>query len=50
MAAPIYRSGVAYRVVYLRAGTWYDWWSGEPYEAPNHILTHTRNYRWEKSI
>ncbi|MBW4561902.1 MAG: glycoside hydrolase family 31 protein [Mojavia pulchra JT2-VF2] len=40
MAAPIYRPGVEYRAVYLPAGTWYDWWNGEKYEGPTHILTH----------
>ncbi|WP_341528069.1 glycoside hydrolase family 31 protein [Nostoc sp. UHCC 0302] len=40
MAAPIYRPGVEYRSVYLPAGTWYDWWSGESYEGPIHILAH----------
>ncbi|MBD2727066.1 glycoside hydrolase family 31 protein [Nostoc sp. FACHB-892] len=40
MAAPIYRPGVEHRAVYLPAGTWYDWWSGESYEGPIHILAH----------
>ncbi|OUL33472.1 alpha-glucosidase [Nostoc sp. T09] len=40
MAAPVYRPGVEYRVVYLPAGTWYDWWSGECYAGPTHILSH----------
>jgi alpha-glucosidase len=40
MAAPIYRPGVEYRSVYLPTGTWYDWWSGESYEGPIHILAH----------
>jgi alpha-glucosidase len=40
MAAPVYRPGVEYRAVYLPAGTWYDWWSGERYEGPTHILAH----------
>lgn len=38
MAAPVYRPGVECRAVYLPAGTWYDWWSGEPFEGPTHIL------------
>ncbi|WP_418006500.1 TIM-barrel domain-containing protein [Nostoc piscinale] len=40
MAAPIYRPGVEHRVVYLPAGIWYDWWSGESYQGPTHILAH----------
>ncbi len=40
MAAPICRPGVEYRSVYLPGGTWYDWWSGERYEGPTHILAH----------
>ncbi|MBD2202053.1 glycoside hydrolase family 31 protein [Calothrix sp. FACHB-1219] len=40
MAAPIYRPGVEYRAVYLPAGTWYDWWTGEQYTGPTHILSH----------
>ncbi|BBD57956.1 alpha-glucosidase [Nostoc sp. HK-01] len=38
MAAPIYRPGVEHRAVYLPAGTWYDWWSGECYQGATHIL------------
>ncbi|HEY9858749.1 MAG TPA: DUF5110 domain-containing protein, partial [Candidatus Obscuribacterales bacterium] len=38
MAAPVYRPGVEHRAVYLPAGTWYDWWSGEKFEGPIHIL------------
>ncbi|WP_392535486.1 glycoside hydrolase family 31 protein [Nostoc sp. C117] len=40
MAAPIYRPGIEHRSVYLPLGTWYDWWSGECYEGPIHILAH----------
>ncbi|MCC5607458.1 glycoside hydrolase family 31 protein [Nostoc sp. CHAB 5834] len=40
MAAPIYRPGVEHRSVYLPAGTWYDWWSGDRYEGPIHILAY----------
>ncbi|MBU7584687.1 MAG: glycoside hydrolase family 31 protein [Nostoc sp. TH1S01] len=40
MAAPIYRPGVEHRVVYLPAGTWYDWWSGESYQGSTHIVAH----------
>ncbi|WP_017318268.1 glycoside hydrolase family 31 protein [Mastigocladopsis repens] len=40
MAAPIYRPGIEHRAVYLPEGTWYDWWTGESYSGPVHILTH----------
>jgi alpha-glucosidase len=40
MAAPIYRPGIEHRAVYLSAGTWYDWWTGESYSGPIHILAH----------
>ena len=40
MAAPIYRPGIEHRAVYLPQGTWYDWWSGDRYEGPTHILAH----------
>lgn len=40
LAAPIYRPGVEYRVVYLPEGRWYDWWSGEAFDGPTHILAH----------
>ncbi|MBD2439543.1 glycoside hydrolase family 31 protein [Nostoc sp. FACHB-110] len=40
MAAPVYRPGVEYRAVYLPAGTWFDWWSGESYQGPTQILAH----------
>lgn len=26
--------------MYLPAGVWYDWWSGERYEGATHILAH----------
>lgn len=38
MAAPVYRPGVENRAVYLPSGRWYDWWSGEAFEGPTHIL------------
>ncbi len=38
MAAPIYRPGIEHRAVYLPEGTWYDWWSGDRYKGPTHIL------------
>ncbi len=40
MAAPIYRPGVEYRVVYLPEGVWYDWWSGDRYVGPVHIMAY----------
>ncbi len=40
MAAPIYRPGIEHRAVYLPQGTWYDWWSGDRYQGPTHILAH----------
>ncbi|PLZ53296.1 TIM-barrel domain-containing protein, partial [Fischerella thermalis] len=38
MAAPVYRPGVEKRLVYLPAGTWYDWWTGESYQGTTYIL------------
>jgi alpha-glucosidase len=38
LAAPVCRPGVAYRAVYLPEGTWYDWWTGDRYDGPTHIL------------
>jgi alpha-glucosidase len=38
MAAPVLRPGVERRLVYLPAGTWYDWWSGECIEGPTDIV------------
>jgi alpha-glucosidase len=38
MAAPITRPGVDSRSVYLPAGVWYDWWSGEQFAGPADIL------------
>jgi alpha-glucosidase len=38
MAAPVCRPGVEYRAVYLPEGVWYDWWSGDRYDGPTHIL------------
>ena len=40
MAAPIYRPGIEHRAVYLPEGCWYDWWTGERYLGPTHILAH----------
>jgi alpha-glucosidase len=38
MAAPVYRPGVEKRMVYLPAGNWYDWWTGECYPGSTYIL------------
>ncbi|MBE8986251.1 glycoside hydrolase family 31 protein [Nostoc sp. LEGE 12450] len=40
LAAPIYRPGVEHRAVYLPEGCWYDWWSGEEFTGPTHILAY----------
>ncbi|MFQ3585533.1 MAG: DUF5110 domain-containing protein, partial [Cyanobacteriota bacterium] len=39
LAAPVVRPGVRQRAVYLPAGTWFDWWTGQSYHGPTHILT-----------
>lgn len=38
LAAPVYRPGTTCRAVYLPAGTWIDYWSGQRYEGGRHIL------------
>jgi alpha-glucosidase len=40
MAAPIYQPGRTHRAVYLPAGTWFDWWTGERIVGPTHVLAH----------
>jgi alpha-glucosidase len=40
MAAPIYQPGRRHRSIYLPAGRWYDWWTGEPIDGPQHLLAH----------
>lgn len=40
MLAPILRPGVEHRAVYLPAGEWYDWWTGERLTGPLHLLVH----------
>jgi alpha-glucosidase len=40
LAAPIYRPGVEHRAVYLPEGCWYDWWSGERFTGPTHIIAY----------
>jgi alpha-glucosidase len=38
--APITRPGVEHRHVYLPAGTWVHWFTGEPIDGPAHVLAH----------
>jgi len=40
LVAPITRPGVEHRHVYLPAGTWVQWWTGEAIDGPAHILAH----------
>ena len=40
LVAPITRPGVEHRHVYLPAGDWAHWWSGEVVSGPAHILAH----------
>lgn len=40
LIAPITRPGAEYRHVYLPAGLWFHFWSGERIEGPAHILAH----------
>ncbi len=40
LAAPIYHPGREYRVVYLPAGDWYDWWQGDRLTGPAYVLEH----------
>jgi alpha-glucosidase len=40
LVAPITRPGLEHRHVYLPAGTWCHWWTGEPFDGPAHILAH----------
>jgi alpha-glucosidase len=40
LAAPIARPGLEHRHVYLPAGTWSHWWSGERVDGPAHVLAH----------
>jgi alpha-glucosidase len=40
LVAPITRPGIEHRHVYLPAGTWWHWWTGERYDGPAHILAH----------
>jgi len=40
LVAPISRPGVEHRHVYLPAGAWGQWWTGEVIEGPAHVLAH----------
>jgi alpha-glucosidase len=40
LAAPITRPGLEHRHVYLPAGTWVQWWTGESVDGPAHVLAH----------
>jgi alpha-glucosidase len=40
LVAPITRPGIEHRHVYLPAGTWVHWWTGERVDGPAHILAH----------
>ena len=40
LVAPITRPGTEYRHVYLPAGSWFHFWTGEHIEGPAHILAH----------
>jgi alpha-glucosidase len=40
LVAPITRPGVEHRHVYLPAGSWAHWWSGEVVSGPAHVLAH----------
>jgi alpha-glucosidase len=40
LVAPITRPGIEHRHVYLPAGEWFQWWTGERVEGPAHVLAH----------
>jgi alpha-glucosidase len=40
LVAPITRPGIEHRHVYLPAGTWVHWWTGERVDGPAHVLAH----------
>lgn len=40
LVAPVTRPGIEHRHVYLPAGTWVQWWTGERIEGPAHVLAH----------
>lgn len=40
LIAPILQPGATHRLVYLPAGTWYDFWTGERRQGGRHIVAH----------
>lgn len=40
LVAPITRPGAEYRHVYIPAGSWFHFWTGERVDGPAHILAH----------
>lgn len=40
LVAPIAQAGVKYRHVYLPAGTWFHYWTGQRLDGPGHVLAH----------
>ena len=40
LIAPVYRPDTTHRAVYLPAGTWIDYWTGEAHSGGRHILAH----------
>ena len=38
LVAPVYLPGRRYRLVYLPAGAWTDWWTGERHEGCRHVV------------
>jgi len=38
MVAPVYQPGARHRLVYLPAGVWYDFWTGERLEGGRHLV------------
>ena len=40
LVAPVTRPGVEYRHVYLPAGSWFHYWTGDRVDGPAHILAH----------
>lgn len=40
LVAPITRPGTYHRHVYLPAGVWFHYWTGERFDGPAHILAH----------
>lgn len=40
LIAPITRAGTEHRHVYVPAGTWFHWWTGDRVDGPAHVLAH----------